>query len=260
MHGLGNDFVVCDRINQDFQLNDHIIKEMADRHTGIGYDQLLLIEQSPEDSNSDFKFRIFNADGSEVEQCGNGARCVARYLYDFDFTQKTELKLLCLAGIMKVKIHRDLITVNMGQPRFLSLPDETITIEDQTISLNAVSLGNPHAVIFVDDTYSIPLEKWGQFLQKHPFFPQQVNVGFMQKLSQDHIRLRVFERGVGETLACGSGACAAVAVGIKQHDLDHRVTVSLPGGELMIEWNTDDQNLYMTGAAETVFVGEWLLN
>jgi diaminopimelate epimerase len=265
MHGLGNDFVVIDAINQNIQLSPEQIRQIADRHFGIGCDQLLLVEK-PESGNADFKYRIFNADGSEVSQCGNGARCFARFVHDKSLTDKDEIVVDTDAGQLVLHVTQSgLITVNMGIPRFA--PQQIPIRADQesrfySVMVNgvekafgAVSMGNPHAVLQVNDIQSAPVAELGRELESHVFFPERANIGFMQIIDRQHIKLRVYERGAAETLACGSGACAAVVIGIEQNQLEACVNVSLPGGELVIQWAGRGHPVMMTGPAERVFEG-----
>lgn len=265
MHGLGNDFVVIDAINQALSLTTKQIKLIADRRYGVGCDQLLLVEKSTTDA--DFKYRIFNADGSEVAQCGNGARCLARFLRKHKLTDKNEIKVATSSGQLTLRFDADdLITINMGIPHHhpakipLNMEAEARTyqarIGDHELRFAAVSVGNPHAVITVDAIQSAPVAEWGKHLAQHPIFPQQANIGFMQIINRQRIKLRVYERGAAETLACGSGACAAVIVGIEQQLLDKRpVQVELTGGELTINWSGRNQPVFMSGSATTVFEG-----
>ncbi len=266
MHGLGNDFVVIDAINQHIDLNSEQIKFIANRNFGIGCDQLLLV-QSPLNSNADFRYRIFNADGGEVAQCGNGARCFARYVRDKGLTDKTEIRVDTDSGQLLLKVsNNNLITVDMGIPRHqpeqipLQAKQEQavyqLTVCDQQVSFGAVSMGNPHAVIQVDDLDNAPVTSWGPVMESHAFFPERVNVGFMQIIDREHIRLRVYERGAAETLACGSGACAAAVVGIEQGVLAKQVVVELPGGKLTINWEGRGQGVLMSGPATSVFEGQ----
>lgn len=266
MHGLGNDFVVIDAINQVIALTPKQIRDLADRHFGVGFDQLLLV-QKPVSQNADFKYRIFNADGGEVSQCGNGARCFARFVRDKNLTQKNEVVVDTDAGQLILKfVENDWINVNMGVPKHqpsqipLLAQEESrlyqVEIDGNSIDFAAVSMGNPHAVIQVEDVRLAPLETIGAQLEQHQLFPLRVNVGFMEVLSRQAINLRVYERGAAETLACGSGACAAVVVGIEQNLLDHKVGVSLPGGDLMIEWAGRGQPVFMSGPAVSVFEGQ----
>ena len=265
MHGLGNDFVVFDAINQTVNLSKEQIRFIADRHFGIGCDQVLLVENYS-GNEADFLYRIFNADGGEVEQCGNGARCFARFVRDNGLTDKTDIPVMTATGkiILTVQDNGD-VTVNMGkpitQPEAIPFNAESeqasyqITNNNKTLNIGAVSMGNPHAVLIVEDIDTAPVETLGAELESHPAFPNRVNVGFMQIVSADHIRLRVFERGAGETLACGTGACAATVVGILQNKLNNRVKVSLPGGQLTVQWENRNAPVMMTGSAESVFTG-----
>ena len=265
MHGLGNDFVVIDAINQHIALTPEHIRFMSDRHFGIGFDQLLLVEK-PVSDNADFKYRIFNADGSEVGQCGNGARCFARFVRDKHLSDKDEIRVDTDSGQLLLCFNENgLITVNMGIPKHK--PAEIPLLAEQesltyNVSVNgiehtfgAVSMGNPHAVIQVDTIETAPVAHLGQALESHTVFPERANIGFMQIIDRTHIKLRVYERGAAETLACGSGACAAVVIGIEQNQLDREVTVELPGGELTISWQGRGEPVFMTGPAVVVFDG-----
>lgn len=265
MHGLGNDFVVIDAINQDINLSAEQIQFIANRNFGIGCDQLLLVEK-PTD-NADFRYRIFNADGGEVEQCGNGARCFARFVRDQGLTNKDEIAVETKTGIIYPRLEEDgQVSVNMGAPKFdpASLPFKAgsikshyhITDHGEDISIGAVSMGNPHAVYQVHDIDTAPVESLGSAISNHPDFPQGVNAGFMQIIDRNHIRLRVFERGSGETLACGTGACAAMVIGRQWGELDETVKVDLPGGQLLIRWQGDAEPVWMTGSATHVFEGK----
>ncbi|SDW47925.1 diaminopimelate epimerase [Nitrosomonas oligotropha] len=265
MQGLGNDFVVLDGINQAITLDREQIRKLADRHFGIGCDQLLLVEKA--EGQADFRYRIFNADGGEVEQCGNGARCFVRYVHDHGLTQKNEIRIETLSGVISPHLEvNGNVTVNMGKPIFepeaipfiaekraLTYPLE---LPGQPVTISAVSMGNPHAVRVVPDVDNAPVDTEGALIESHPRFPKRVNVGYLQVLGRTHIKLRVFERGAGETLACGTGACAAVVVGIDLGLLDHQVKVSTRGGELTISWQGNDEPVWMTGPAVTVFEGE----
>lgn len=266
MQGLGNDFVVLDAVRQAMHLDAGIIRRLADRRFGIGCDQVLVVEP-PRLPDTDFHYRIFNADGSEVEQCGNGARCFARFVRDQGLTDKTEIPVGTAAGPIRLHIEPDgRVRVDMGPP--ILEPDripflaeqEAVTyrleLDGQILEIGAVSMGNPHAVLLVDDVDSAPVADLGPRIEHHPRYPQRVNAGFMQVLAPDHIRLRVHERGVGETLACGTGACAAVVSGRLRHLLGPRVRVTLPGGDLVIEWPGEPHSVLMTGPAERVFEGE----
>lgn len=265
MHGLGNDFVVLDGINQKIDLDRQQIRTLADRHFGIGCDQLLLVEEA--EGTADFRYRIFNADGGEVEQCGNGARCFVRYVHEHGLTHKNEIRIETLSGVISPKLEvNGNVTVNMGKPQFE--PDEipfiaekleltySLEIQGRLVTISVVSMGNPHAVLLVQNVDTAPVEVDGALIEVHPRFPKKVNVGFMQIVDRSRIRLRVFERGAGETLACGTGACAAVVVGIRLGLLDRQVTVSTRGGELTINWDGNDAPVWMTGPAVTVFEGE----
>lgn len=269
MHGLGNDFVVIDAINQSVDLTPDQIRLIADRHRGVGCDQLLLVE-SPESIKVDFKYRIFNADGGEVGQCGNGARCFARFVVDKELSAKSEFMVETASGIIQLILEEDgQVTVDMGVPRFnpAEIPFDTeagavrysLVVGGQPIEIGAVSMGNPHAVLLVDDVDSAPVAELGPLLENHSQFPERANAGFMQVVSRDQIRLRVFERGAGETLACGTGACAAMAVAHQWGMVDDEVFVDLPGGRLLIRWPGGDASVMMTGPAESVFEGTIIL-
>ncbi|PPD48571.1 MAG: diaminopimelate epimerase [Methylobacter sp.] len=266
MHGLGNDFMVIDAINQQIDLTPEQVQRLSDRHFGVGFDQLLLVER-PVSDNADFKYRIFNADGSEVDQCGNGARCFARFVRDKHLSDKDEIRVDTNAGQLLLRFDADgLITVNMGVPRHRPaeipvLADQesrfyTVMVNDKEKAFGAVSMGNPHAVLHVNDIKTASVSEVGQALESHAFFPERANIGFMQVVDRQHIKLRVFERGAGETLACGSGACAAVVIGIEQNQLDHDVTAELPGGQLKISWAGRGEPVLMTGPAVSVFDGQ----
>ena len=266
MHGLGNDFMVVDCITQNVFFSQDLIRRLADRHTGVGFDQLLVVE-APYDPETDFHYRIFNADGSEVEQCGNGARCFARFVRLKGLTNKYSISVSTKKGKMILNIEDDdEVTVNMGVPEFepnkipfkAKQKEKTYIMRagDNTLFCGAVSMGNPHVVTVVDDVDTADVETLGPLLESHERFPERVNAGFMQVVDRNNIRLRVYERGAGETQACGSGACGAVAVGILQGLLDENVNVSLPGGELSISWQGPGQPLYMTGPATHVFDGQ----
>ena len=265
MHGLGNDFVVIDCITQRARLETYQIKQIADRHFGVGFDQLLLVEP-PSRPDVDFCYRIFNADGSEVQQCGNGARCFARFVRDRKLTRKSKLVVETASGIIELNIAPNgWVRVNMGVPRLepaeipfiatqraLTYP---IEVANRTLEISAVSMGNPHAVILVDNVDTAPVREIGRPLECHPRFPERVNVGFLQIIDRNNARLRVFERGTGETLACGTGTCAAVVAGIQQGLLDERVRVQLRGGELDIRWQGEGYPVWMTGPTARVFDG-----
>ncbi|MEX1664379.1 diaminopimelate epimerase [Zhongshania arctica] len=266
MHGLGNDFVVIDLITQRFKLKPHHIRKIADRHFGIGCDQVLTVE-IPTQPDVDFCYRIYNAEGSEVEQCGNGARCFARFIRDKRMTGKHKIKVETLAGIIELELTENRqVRVDMGEPILdpkripftadQQASDYALDVNGDTWHVGAVSMGNPHVIFPVTDVDTAPVETIGPVTESHPRFPQRVNVGFMQIVDRDTIRLRVFERGVGETLACGTGACAAVVSGIVQGKLNTTVTVHLPGGNLSIHWQGPGQPVIMTGPAATVFEGQ----
>lgn len=266
MHGLGNDFVVIDSVTQNIFLSPEKVKALADRNFGIGFDQLLIVEP-PYDPDQDFHYRIFNADGSEVTQCGNGARCFARFVKLKGLTNRNKIQVSTKAGKMTLYIEKDdQVTVNMGVPDFkpeavplqANKQEKTylLRIQEQTVFFGAVSMGNPHCVVEVDDVETADVHGLGPQLATHERFSEGVNAGFMQIVSRNSIKLRVFERGVGETLACGSGACAAVAIGQIQGKLDNDVSVELPGGTLRIRWKGKDNALKMTGPAVHVFDGQ----
>jgi diaminopimelate epimerase len=266
MHGLGNDFVVIDGVRQHINLTTEAIKKLANRNLGIGCDQVLLIEP-PSDKNIDFNYRIFNCDGSEVEQCGNGARCMGRYIADQQLSGKKTVLLQTKNRVMEVTIKpKNLVTANMGAPIFTpkEIPfnsqqqDKLYSIEagSQNFEIAALSVGNPHAVLQVDDIDTAAVEDIGPLIQANKQFPESVNVGFMQIIDRQNIRLRVYERGVGETQACGSGACAAAVAAIQQDLVDSKVKLKLLGGELSVEWLGEGEPILMTGPAETVFHGK----
>lgn len=266
MHGLGNDFVMIDLISQRAHIHPGLIRELADRKLGIGFDQLLTVTP-PTDPDMDFRYTIFNADGSEAEQCGNGARCFLRFVRDQGLTTKSCIRLETNNGSIECRLEKDgNITVNMGQPvlqpaRIPFVADaaqiqyEIIVGCDESVQLSAISVGNPHAVISVDNVDDAPVARLGPEIEKHPRFPQRVNVGFMEVVSRNRIRLRVFERGAGETSACGSGACAAVVAGRLQGLLDETVEVELTGGTLQVSWGGDESPIMMTGPACRVYEG-----
>lgn len=267
MHGLGNDFVVIDGIRQTVALTAERIRLLADRRFGVGCDQVLLVEAA-EAAEVDFRYRIFNADGGEVGQCGNGARCLARFVRDQGLTDRDDLCVETLSGRLQLRLEADgQVTVDMGQPRFepVDIPffaDERasrylIAADGVDLEIGAVSMGNPHAVLRVDAVEDAPVAHLGPLLERHGRFPQRTNVGFMQIVAPNQIRLRVFERGTGETLACGSGACAAVAVGRVWGRLEPKVRVELPGGGLTIHWAGEGHSVLMTGPAASVFEG-WI--
>jgi diaminopimelate epimerase len=265
MQGLGNDFVVVDAVRQQVTLTPELVRRMADRHFGIGCDQLLVVEP-PTRADADFRYRIFNADGGEVEQCGNGARCFVRFVHDQGLTDKNEIRVETASGIILPRLEGDgQVTVDMGVPRFL--PEEipftagvpaltyALQIADAEVEISVLSMGNPHAVQVVDDVDTAPVTELGPQIERHEGFPQRVNAGFMQIVDPHRISLRVYERGAGETLACGTGACAAAVAGIRLGKLVSPVTVVMRGGELVIRWAGAGASVMMTGPAATVFEG-----
>jgi diaminopimelate epimerase len=266
MHGAGNDFVVLDGVRQKIELSPEQLRLLADRHFGVGCDQILLVEkaQHPE---ADFRYRIFNADGGEVEQCGNGARCFVRFVHDEGLTHKREIVVETKSGLITPRLEGDgRVTVNMGAPIFdaARIPfdggsgavSEPLEVAGETLQISALSMGNPHAAQVVADIELAPVEKLGPLIEHHPRFPRRVNAGFMQIMDRQHIRLRVYERGSGETLSCGTGACAAVVAGIRRGLLDSPVSVATRGGLLAIAWNGEGTPVLMTGPAISVFEGE----
>ena len=265
MHGLGNDFVVIDATSQPIELTMEQIRFLSDRRLGVGCDQVLLVEPARQ-PEVDFTYRIFNADGGEVEQCGNGARCFARYVRDQGLTRKDHITVATSAGVITLHVEADeQVTVDMGAPKFepADIPFAAdaraevypLEVEATQVEVTVISMGNPHAVMRVEQVDKAPVASLGPRIESHARFPRRVNVGFMQVVDRQHIRLRVYERGSGETLACGSGACAAVAVGRQRGWLDDKVTVSLPGGSLKIQWPGEGQPVLMTGPAVSVFEG-----
>lgn len=266
MHGLGNDFMVVDCVTQKVFFNPDLIKRLGDRHFGVGFDQLLVVEP-PFSPELDFHYRIFNQDGSEVQMCGNGARCFARFVFEHNLCHKKEIKVSTVSGELTLKLEDDgEVVVNMGKPIFepskipctfnQELPCYELSLAGkEPLTIGAVSMGNPHMVTVVDNVKTCSIESLGPILESHPNFPERVNVGFMQVLSRSEVNLRVYERGCGETMACGSGACAAVVVGIKQGLLDNKVKVHLQGGTLSISWAGEGHHVMMKGPACTVFEG-----
>lgn len=265
MHGLGNDFMVINALEQPFVLATDEIRRLAHRRFGIGFDQVLIVEPASVE-NAEFDYRIFNADGGEVENCGNGARCFARYVVDNGLTQQREIIVNSGAGLMNLTIEADQqVTVQMGVPQFepAKVPfvaekeaqDYPLEVEGTELQVGVVALGNPHVVTVVEDLADCQFEHHGPLLESHMRFPNRVNAGFMQRLSASEIRLRVFERGVGETMACGTGACAAVVTGIRRGLLNRDVTVHLTGGDLRVRWPDDHTPVAMTGPCETVYEG-----
>lgn len=265
MQGLGNDFVVINTVNQEINLNEAEVRFLADRHIGIGCDQLLLVESTTQ-ADVEFRYRIYNADGTEVEQCGNGARCFATFVRQQGLTTEETIPVITASGKIILQVEKDgQVTVNMGAPILSpkSIPfvadkqkdQYDITLSKSIISLGAVSMGNPHAVIIIEDIQTAAVETLGPLLQQSHYFPNQANIGFMQVINRNHIKLRVYERGSGETLACGTGACAAVVVGQLQGMLDNEVKVTLLGGDLFIRWAGGEHPVMMTGPTATVFTG-----
>ncbi|MBT2970250.1 MAG: diaminopimelate epimerase [Candidatus Thiodiazotropha sp. (ex Ctena orbiculata)] len=265
MHGLGNDFVVLDAINQSVELSTATVTKLADRHFGIGCDQVLLIEP-PLSADTDFHYRIFNADGSEVEACGNGARCFARYVTEKGLSSKTEIPVGTLAGKITLRLtDGGRVEVAMGAPVFdpASIPfvadqqadSYQLEVDGQMHLFSVLSMGNPHAVMVVPSVDLAEVAKLGPIIENHPRFPQRTNAGFMQVIGPSEIRLRVYERGTGETLACGSGACAAVVAGRRLGLLDNEVIAHLLGGDLMVKWRSEGQPVLIEGPAETVYEG-----
>lgn len=264
MQGAGNDFMVINAISQAISLSTSQIKQLANRQFGVGFDQLLLVESS---SIADFKYRIFNADGAEVSQCGNGARCFVKFVVEQGLTKQRAISVETLSGVIHPTLEANgLVTVNMGAPNFspAAIPFLTdriakqypLVVGDTSVTIAALSMGNPHAVLVTENVDTAPVAHLGAQIEQHARFPMRVNVGFMELVNAHHIKLRVFERGSGETLACGTGACAAVVAGIEMGILQSPVTVSARGGELSISWHGADTPVMMTGPAVTVFTGE----
>ena len=269
MHGLGNDFMVLDQVTSPVQLTAQQIQQLADRHFGVGFDQLLLVEP-PASADVDFNYRIYNADGIEVEHCGNGARCFARYVHDNGLTTSNPIRVKTVNRVLELILEEDgQVTVDMGRPSFdpadiplkaahpAPLYQRRVTVGGigHDLEFSALSMGNPHAVLVVDDVDSFPVGPVGSALGSHADFPEGVNVGFMELQDRNRVKLRVYERGAGETLACGTGACAAVAAGCHRGLLDGKVTLQLRGGELTVSWHQGDSPILMTGPATTVFQG-----
>jgi diaminopimelate epimerase len=265
MHGLGNDFVVIDAVTQNVRVTASMARRLADRHLGIGCDQVLVIEP-PSDKTLDFDYKIFNSDGGEVEQCGNGARCLARFIRDRNLSGKNTIQVKTMNRVISLTINKDkLVSVDMGipalEPSDVPIVESTksttyaININNEQFDISAISMGNPHAVLFVDNVESAPVSKIGQELQSHAQFPKQVNVGFAQVMNRQHLKLRVYERGAGETRACGTGACAAAVAAIQQDLADSPLRIALTGGDLQINWPGEGQPLIMTGPAITSYHG-----
>jgi diaminopimelate epimerase len=266
MHGAGNDFVMIDGVRQDIQLTPEQLRLLANRHFGVGCDQVLIVEKA-QNKDADFRYRIFNSDGGEVEQCGNGARCFMRFVHDQKLTSKREILVETRGGLISPRIEQDgRITVNMGPPVFdpalvpfnggSGAASEALEVAGKTLEISALSMGNPHAVQIVADVERAPVEKLGPLIEQHPRFPRHVNAGFMQIMDRHSLRLRVYERGAGETLSCGTGACAAAVSGIRRDLLDSPVNVATRGGVLTVTWDGDGQPVLMTGPAISVFTGE----
>jgi diaminopimelate epimerase len=266
MHGLGNDFVVLDATRAPLALTRDQLRRIADRHFGVGCDQILQVEK-PRSPDTDFYYRIFNADGGEVEQCGNGARCFVRFVRDQELTDKTEIRVGTLSGVIKPRLEADgRITVDMGVPEFepARIPFKAesraltyrLDVGGRDVEIGALSMGNPHAVQVVADVDRAPVLTEGPAIEVHARFPQRVNAGYMQIVDRSHLKLRVYERGAGETLACGTGACAAAVAGMQRQLLDRRVIVTTRGGDLGISWEGEGKPVLMTGPAVTVFAGE----
>jgi diaminopimelate epimerase len=266
MHGLGNDFMVLDLVSQHAHIQAKHAKQWGDRNTGIGFDQLLIVE-APSNPDVDFRYRIFNSDGSEVEQCGNGARCFARFVLDKRLTAKKLIRVETKGGVIELDVRNDgQISVDMGAPRLVpaDIPFQAdaraltyeLDVEGRTEQIFAVSMGNPHAVLRVEDVNSAPVRELGPKIEHHPRFPQRVNVGFIQIIDRHRAQLRVWERGAGETQACGTGACAAAVAAISQGWMDSPVTLDLTGGRLSIEWAGEGHPVIMTGPAVRVYEGQ----
>jgi diaminopimelate epimerase len=266
MHGLGNDFMVIDLVSQHAHITPKHAREWGDRHTGIGFDQLLLVE-APTNPDVDFRYRIFNADGSEVEQCGNGARCFARFVLDKRLTAKKKIRVQVKKGIIELDVRNDgQVRVDMGPPQlspaqvpFQADMDQlthVLEVDGQPYDIAALSMGNPHAVMRVNDVASYPVQTLGPRIEHHPRFPERVNAGFLEVVDRQHAKLRVWERGAGETQACGTGACAAAVTAIAQGWMDSPLTLELPGGQLALEWAGPGQPVMMTGPAVRVYEGQ----
>ena len=266
MHGQGNDFVVIDAVRQAVEITPEMARRIADRHFGVGCDQILVVEKA-RTPGTDFRYRIYNADGGEVEQCGNGSRCFVRFVRDAGLTTKSEIRVETASGVIVPRLEDSgQVTVDMGAPRFEPrevpfVADEArivhpLDVADVHVEVSVLSLGNPHAVQVVEDVDRAPVTTQGPLIEHHPAFPKRVNAGYMQPLSRSHVKLRVWERGAGETLACGTGACAAVVAGIRRGLLDDEVTVTTRGGDLKIRWMGQGRPVMMTGDAVRVFDGE----
>ena len=282
MHGTGNDFIIIDLINKNYQIKclNKLAKKLCERHFGVGGDGLICVLPCDE-KNNDFKMRIFNTDGSEAEMCGNGIRCFAHFVKENNLTNKKRLKVETLAGVIKPEIleynqGKSMVKVNMGKPLFKPqdipvkidqekpskldfIEDYPLKIQEKKFNINCVSMGNPHSVIFDEDIENIDIKKWGSKIETHNIFPEKTNVEFIKIIDASEIEMKVWERGSGITLACGTGACASVVAGIKKGLLNKEVTVHLPGGDLNIKWPGNSNNVLMTGPAETVFTGETVI-
>lgn len=268
MHGLGNDFIVLDMLATPLRITSNLVSKLADRHFGIGCDQVLVLE-APNAPENDFAYRIFNADGTEVEHCGNGARCIARYIQENALSDNPCLRIETLGGIITLERLADgQVKVEMGTPTWVPSAVPTHLKLDATGAghlhlfhrvrpVRVIGLGNPHAIFKTAHLEEVPLHRIGRSLQRHNAFPRGVNVGYMQLMSREHIRLRVFERGAGETLACGTNACAAVVAGVLGGDLQRQVRVELPGGQVWVEWKEANNMVYLTGPASSVFTGQF---
>jgi len=271
MQGAGNDFVVLDGVSRPVEMTSQRARQIADRHLGVGCDQILLVEKS-RGADADFRYRIWNADGGEVEQCGNGARCFVRFVHDKGLTTKTEIRVETLSGVIAPRLEPDgQVSVDMGVPRFDpgKVPFDPsgmrpvqgdkrwpLEVAGRVVPVAVLSMGNPHAVQTVADVEAAPVASEGPLIERHPRFPKRVNAGYMQVVDRASVRLRVWERGAGETLACGTGACAAVVTGIREGLLGDTVNVATRGGRLTIRWRGVDNPVLMTGPAVTVFEGE----
>ena len=266
MHGAGNDFVMLDGVRQKIELSPEQLRLLADRHFGVGCDQILIIEKT-ERKEADFRYRIYNSDGGEVEQCGNGARCFMRFVHDQKLTSKREIVVETRGGLISPRLEQDgRVMVNMGAPVFepalvpfdggSGAVSEPLLVAGESLTISALSMGNPHAVQVADDVERAPVERLGPLIEHHPRFPKRVNAGFMQVMDRHSIRLRVYERGAGETLSCGTGACAAAVAGIRRGLLDSPVSVATRGGVLTVSWEGAGQPVQMIGPAITVFTGE----
>lgn len=269
MHGTGNDFLVLDGINHLLPNNlSELAKKLSHRRFGVGFDQMLVIRPSQGES-ADFKMEIINADGSQVEMCGNGIRCIAKYIHDHNLSPKTELVIETLAGLIRPKLQGGLVEVDMGEPELeaTKIPiqlegkvlEHPLKIKDKTFQLTGVSMGNPHAVIFVDSVENFPVSEWGPLIEKHELFPNRVNVEFIEVTSPTQLKMRVWERGAGETYACGTGACASLVAAVLTGRSKREATLHLKGGDLKICWSENNNRVYMTGPAEEVFEGELLI-